>query len=254
MIGLLAQAAPTTHGPIKLGPIMPELIIAGTAILLMLMDSLRATRDQRPLVLLSLAGLAAAAAYSISLWNWKGPATVLGGMVAADKFAVFFRLVLISVAALGVLLSSHYLDRAGEARGEYYPLLLFATAGMTLITAAADLILVFLALEILSLSLYLMTGFSYRRMASAEASMKYFLLGAFSSAFLLYGIALTYGATGSTNLGTIAARATASTVDVRLMLIAMGVVTNVCRTYIKTWRCGWTGTRVEEILISLIRS
>ena len=109
-------------------------------------------------------------------------------------------------AAIGILLSYHYLSRAHEARGEFYPLLLFATAGMTLITAASDLILVFLALEILSLSLYLMTGFSFRRLASAEASMKYFLLGAFSSAFFLYGIALAYGATGTTNLSGIAAK------------------------------------------------
>src|SRR5207248_3454211 len=137
-----------------------------------------------------------------------------------DQFTVFFRLVLIGVAALAVLLSYHYLDRAGEARGEYYPLLLFATAGMTLITAAADLILVFLALEILSLSLYLLTGFSFRRLASAEGSMKYFLLGAFSSAFFLYGIAFAYGATGSTNLGVIARSLSGQTGTVALGLAA----------------------------------
>jgi NADH-quinone oxidoreductase subunit N len=125
---------------------------------------------------------------------------VLAGAVSVDRFTIFFRLVILGAAATGIMLSYQYLSRAEEWRGEYYPLLLFATAGMTLITAAADLIVVFLALEILSLALYLLTGFSFRRLASAEASMKYFLLGAFSSAFFLYGVALAYGATGTTNL------------------------------------------------------
>ena len=105
-------------------------------------------------------------------------------MVATDHFAVFFVLVLLAAAGLGVLLSFVYLRRSGEYRAEYYTLLLLATAGMTLLVAAVDLILVFLALELLSLSLYLLTGFSFRRIASSEASMKYFLLGAFSSRVL----------------------------------------------------------------------
>ena len=121
-------------------------------------------------------------------------------MVAADRFAVVFRLVLLSIAAIGLLLGTHYFARSGdELRGEFYPLVLFATAGMTLIAAAADLIVVFLALEILSLSLYVLTGFSGRP-ASVEAAMKYFLLGAFSSAFFLFGVAMAYGATGTTRI------------------------------------------------------
>ncbi|HEX8098728.1 MAG TPA: proton-conducting transporter membrane subunit, partial [Actinomycetota bacterium] len=222
----LSQAAPATtpHPPLQFGPVAPELVLVGTAIALLLLDALVTLRDQRPLVLLSLAGIAGAAASSIALWSWHGPATVLGNMVAADRFAVFLRLVVLGVAALGVLLSYHYLDRAGEARGEYYPLLLFCTAGMTLIVSAADLILIFLALEILSLSLYLMTGFSFRRLASAEASMKYFLLGAFSSAFFLYGIALVYGATGTTNLAAISGRLSGQA-SVALALGAAGLLT-----------------------------
>ena len=201
-----APAAPRaiSPGPIHLGPVAPELILIGTAVVLMLLDALRPSRDQRPFLALSLIGCLAAGAYSVYLWFWRGPNTVLGGMVAADKFAVFFRLVLVGIAAVAAVLSYHYLGRAGEARGEYYPLLMLATAGMTLIAAASDLIVVFLALEILSLSLYLLTGFSTRRLTSAEASMKYFLLGAFSSAFFLYGVALAYGAAGTTNLAGIA--------------------------------------------------
>jgi NADH-quinone oxidoreductase subunit N len=220
---MLAQVT-AAHPPLNFAPVAPELTLVGTAIVLMLMDALAPTEDQRPAVLLSLAGVALAAAWSMRLWFWKGPATVLGGMVAADRFTVFFRLVLLSVAAISILLSYHYLDRAHEARGEYYPLLLFATSGMTLITAASDLIVVFLALEILSLSLYLMTGFSFRRLASAEASMKYFLLGAFSSAFFLYGIALAYGATGTTNLAGIAAKLSGQVGPLALALGAAGLL------------------------------
>jgi NADH-quinone oxidoreductase subunit N len=222
---LLAQAVQTsTHPPVILKPIGPELILAGTAIAILLYDALQPRTDQLVLALLSLAGIAGAAASSIYLWSWKGPSPVLGGMVAVDQYTVFFRLVLLAVAALAVLLSYHYLDRAGEARGEYYPLLLFATAGMTLITAADDLILIFLALEVLSLSLYLLTGFSFRRLASAEASMKYFLLGAFSSAFFLYGIALAYGATGTTSLAGIAGHLSGQVGGLALALGAAGLL------------------------------
>src|SRR4029450_2447471 len=144
-------------------------------------------------------------------------------MVAADRFSVFVRLVLLGVAAVAVLLSYHYLGRAGEAKGEYYPLLLIATAGMTLIASATDLIVVFLALEILSLSLYLITGVSFPRLASAEASMKYFLLGAFSSAFFLYGIAMAYGASGSTNLAAIGQKLSGET-SIGIGLAAAGLM------------------------------
>jgi NADH-quinone oxidoreductase subunit N len=232
VVSLVAQGPAATgassHVPLVFQPVVPEFILVGTAIVLLLWDAIRQEADQAPLVLSALAGIAAAAAYTIWLWFWVGkpghPASVLGGMVAADKFALFIRLVLLGVAAIGVILSYHYLDRAGEARGEYYPLLLFATAGMTLIAAANDLILVFLALEILSLSLYLMTGFSFRRLASAEASMKYFLLGAFSSAFFLYGVALAYGATGTTNLAGIAGKLSGQVGGFALALGAAGLL------------------------------
>lgn len=225
MIGILAQV---THPPLEFEPVMPEIILLATAVFILMLDALRPSDDQRPLALLTLAGIAAAAGYSVYLWSWVGkagrPVAVLGDMVAADKFAVFLRLVVLSVAAIGVLLAYHYLDRADEARGEYYPLLLFATAGMTLIVSAADLIVVFLALEILSLALYLLTGFSFRRLAAAEASMKYFLLGAFSSAFFLYGVALAYGATGTTNIAGIAGNLSGQIGPLALALSAAGLL------------------------------
>src|SRR5207248_2175663 len=197
---------------------------------LLLLDALYPARHHAALALMSMAGILGAAATSLYLWSWSsgtaatGTRTFLGNMVAADRFTVFFRLIILSAAFLAVLLSYQYLERADEERGEYYPLLLFATAGMTLITAASDLIVVFLALEILSLSLYLMTGFSFRRMASAEGSMKYFLLGAFSSSFFLYGIAFAYGATGTTNLSAIARSLSGQTGSVALALGAAGLL------------------------------
>jgi NADH-quinone oxidoreductase subunit N len=221
MVSLLALGPPKAQ--LTFHPIGPELFLTGAALLILLVGALQPELDQRVSALLSLAGLAGAAAYCVWLWTWDGPGTVLGNMVAVDRFAVFIRLILIAVAAVAVLLSYHYLDRADEAKGEYYALLLFATAGMTLIASASDLILVFLALEILSLSLYLMTGFSFRRLASAEASMKYFLLGAFSSAFFLYGIALAYGAAGTTNLAAIGQKLAAQT-SLGLALAAAGLM------------------------------
>src|ERR1051325_195488 len=212
MLGLVGQVvSPLRPGggqSLVFWPLAPELVLVGVAMFLMLFDSFRPGHDQRPVVAVTLVGILGAAAASIYLWSWTTkpgrPTSVLGNMVAADHFALFLRLTLLGVALLAVLLSYQYIEGTGEYRTEYYPLLLFATAGMTLFVSANDLIVVFLALEILSLSLYLMTGFSFRRLGSAEASMKYFLLGAFSSAFFLYGIAMAYGATGTTNLSGIA--------------------------------------------------
>src|SRR5258705_12264479 len=126
-------------------------------------------------------------------------------MVVQDNFGLFFNVVICSRGALVVLLSMDSLRRRGSDSGEYYVLVLFATAGMMLLAAAGDLVVVFLALELMSLSLYVLAGLFKRELASSEAAMKYFLLGAFASSFLLYGIALIYGATGTTNLDRIAA-------------------------------------------------
>jgi NADH-quinone oxidoreductase subunit N len=185
-------------------PFLPELFLAGSGIVGMLIEAF-SKRSSRPVHLaIALAGLLGATGATLALWNYDGGATVLAGAIATDRFAVVARLILLGVAFLGLLLGTHYFDRDPDAyRGEFYPLMLFATSGMTLITAAADLIVVFLALEILSLALYVLTGITGRRAAN-EGAMKYFLLGAFSSAFFLYGIAMAYGATGTTHIADIA--------------------------------------------------
>ncbi len=215
--------APLPTPPVELGPIAPELVLVGTAALVLLLEAF--LREAPPAALLGVAllGLAGAAVASLALWSWGGEPTVLGGAVAADRFAVVARLILVAVAALGAVYGAHYFERLGEPRGEFLPLLLFATSGMTLIAAAADLIAVFLALEVLSLALYVLAGLS-SRLAASEASMKYFLLGAFSTAFFLYGVAMAYGATGTTSIGGIARALAGQAGSPGLALAAAGLL------------------------------
>ena len=201
-------------------PILPELILVGFGIVGLLYEAFVRRSDRTVHLLIGLAGLAAAAAASIVLWNWTGEPTVMGGMVYADRFAVVGRVILIAVAAMALLYGAHYLERAGgEPRGEFFPLVLFATSGMTMIVASADLIVTFLALEILSLALYVLTGFTGGR-ASTEGSMKYFLLGAASSAFFLYGVAMAYGAADSTHIAAIANALSGQTGSQAIALLA----------------------------------
>src|SRR6185436_8759957 len=127
------------------------------------------------------------------------------GLVAADNFGLFVTGILIAVGLLSLAISGPTIDREQLPGGEYYALMLFATAGMMLMATATDLLVIFLALEVLSLAVYVLTGIRRQSLISSEAALKYFLLGAFSSAFFLYGIAFTYGLTGSTRLDRIAA-------------------------------------------------
>ncbi len=131
--------------------------------------------------------------------------SIFGGMFVHDGFTVFFTLLFCAIGALSVLISWDYVRRLGLRSAEYYALLLCATLGMIVMAASNDLITVFLGLELMSIALYVMVGCRRGQLESNEAALKYFLLGAFASGFLLYGIALIYGATGSTNLRTISA-------------------------------------------------
>jgi NADH-quinone oxidoreductase subunit N len=200
-------------------PILPELILCGAAIVGLLYEAFAPRSDRGVHLAIGLAGLAAAAAATFTVWGWDGPAAVMAGMVAADRFSVVARLLLLAIAAVTLLYGAHYFARSGdEDRGEFTPLVLFATAGMTLITAAADLIVVFLALEILSLALYVLAGITGRP-GSNEAAMKYFLLGAFSSAFFLYGVAMAYGATQTTRISGVALALTGQTGNQAIALL-----------------------------------
>jgi NADH-quinone oxidoreductase subunit N len=187
---------------VNLKVIAPQLIVALSAIVVLVVD-LALPRDRKSaLAYLSLLGLALSFVASVLLWGQEGLG--FADMAVLDALSLFFGLIFLIVAAVVVLLSLNYIVQQRINYGEYYALLLFAASGMMLVAASANLITLFLGLELLSISLYILTGFARRRPASGEAALKYFLLGAFASAFLLYGIALTYGATGTTDLARIA--------------------------------------------------
>jgi len=182
--------------------ILPALIVLGTAGVVLVLDLLP-LRGKGHLPALSLAGIVLA--LLSTTWLGGEESQAFHGMIVLDGYALFLQLVICYAAGLVVLLSTDYLRGRGLESGEYYALVLFATVGMMLMTSAADLIIVFLSLELMSLSLYVLAGYFRARLTSGEASMKYFLLGAFASSFFLYGIALVYGSTGTTNLDRIGA-------------------------------------------------
>ncbi|MEX0651417.1 MAG: NADH-quinone oxidoreductase subunit N [Actinomycetota bacterium] len=183
---------------VELWAILPVLILFAGALASLLGAAFSRRAEQAPFVLFTLAVITAAAASALWLWD-REPATVLGGMASVDRLAVIGTLVLCGIGAYGAYLGFHYFEHDEHRRNEFYALLLFALGGMALLVAAADLIVVFLAVEVLSLSLYVLTALTFRR-GPTEAAMKYFLLGAFASAFLLYGVAMSYGAAATTSI------------------------------------------------------
>ena len=204
--------------------IAPELALAAAGVVLLLVVAFWPRAPRGVLAGLTLAGLAAAAA--LTVWNWDLERVAFEGAVSLDGITRYARAVLLAVGVLATLMVAQGDTREGEpddSPPEQFPLLILALLGMILLAAASDLLVVFIALEILSLSLYVLAGES-RRLAAQEAAMKYFLLGAFSSAFLLYGIALCYGATGTTNLLGIARASGDPTGDGTLLLAGIGLL------------------------------
>jgi NADH-quinone oxidoreductase subunit N len=156
------------------------------------------------------------------LWNRS---TVGFGVIASDNFGLFVTLTLVVVGALTLLFSSPVVERDGFPAGEYYALVLFSIVGMMMMATATDLLVIFIALEILSLAVYVLTSIRRDNAASTEAAFKYFLLGAFSSAFFLYGIAFTYGITGSTRLAAVGSYLAAQSMSGNpLILVALGLL------------------------------
>ncbi len=189
---------------IDLMVILPFLFVAGTALLIMVLDLFLSDEHVQQIApWLTIAGLTAAFISSVTQWNTNGESfTPPGGypMVVMDNFAVALNVILTVAGILTILLSLDYLKRTGHNRSEFYILMMLSLSGMMLMGMANDLILIFLALELLSIPLYILAGFAWPRPESEEAAMKYFLLGAFSSAVFVFGIALIYGATGTTSL------------------------------------------------------
>lgn len=184
---------------VRLEGIAPELALCVTALVVLLLDAFVGARTNRwYLALLSSLGLGASIYFATQAWG--SSKLEFAGMVAVDGFATFVKITLAAFGLLTVWLARDYLIREDIEESEFYGLVLFAVAGMMLMGSAADLVVMFLALETFSISLYVLVGFRRRSLRGQESAMKYFLLGAFSSTFFLLGIALVYGAVGSTNL------------------------------------------------------
>jgi NADH-quinone oxidoreductase subunit N len=216
MIALLA-VTPIKTPSIDWFAIAPEIALFSAALVIVLGRSLSRhdPRVHEASLFTAIAGVICAGAFTLVQWNFvqdDGPYQALltkagshqVGMVAVDGFAVFAKMVVLIATLLALLLSSSYLKRERLEGPEYFALLLCSATGMMLMTSANDLVTIFLSLEILSIALYVLAAWDRRRLTSQESGLKYFLLGSFSSAVFLYGVALVYGATGTTNLTGIA--------------------------------------------------
>jgi NADH-quinone oxidoreductase subunit N len=199
---------------------IPILIVVLSAVAAMLAEAFRHPGERMPMWLLGVIGLGGALASSIFLWDTDATSF---GVVRADNFALFINVILCIIGMLTMVFSNDVVDRDDLPAGEYYALTLFAISGMMLMAAAIDLLVIFLALEVLSLAVYVLTALRRASEPGAEAAFKYFLLGAFSSAFFLYGIAFAFTIAGSTRLDDVGT-AIASGPTATLALLAMGLL------------------------------
>jgi len=201
--------------------ILPIVIVITWATVLLVVDVF-IPKDRKGLTAL-LAGLGLLFAMVVTILRLNAsvtqPASAFNGMVVVDGFASFLFVLFLLSGLLAIILSFDYLKRTGLEHGEYYVLLMFSISGMMLMATAADLIVVFLALELLSIPLYVLAGFAVPRPESEEASLKYFLLGSFSTGIFVYGIALVYGATGTTSISGIVAAVNSGSAQQVLLLI-----------------------------------
>lgn len=190
---------------LDLRPILPALVLAVTGVVVLLAQAFTRKGERAPSLPLSLFGLLAALAVTYVLAVDPRPAATLGGSLVLDAYALFFHVLILGVGLLTLLLSPGYLRQSGAERGEYYALVLFSMVGMLGLVSTRELIALFVALEIMSVSAYALAGLLRDRPESQEAALKYFITGAFSSAFFLYGVALLYGLSGGTSLSRVAA-------------------------------------------------
>ena len=208
--------------PLDWWALAPVLALSAGLMLLLLAELIpaRPGSSRAPILTLVIFGVTAALA-----WNVRDVARApFGGMFVHDGFTLFFTLLFCGIGILGTLISWDYARRTGIGRAEYYALLVGSALGMILMAASNDLITIFLGLELMSLALYVLVGFRRSRLDSNEAAIKYFLLGAFASGFLLYGIALCYGATGTTNLTRMSEFLAASPIQDNTLLVVGGLL------------------------------
>ncbi len=202
--------------------VVPMVCVSLAGLFALLAEAFRAKGERMPIGGLAVIGLVGAGVASVLLWDRNASSF---GVVTADNFALFVNLVLVVVGLFTVLFSSQTLERDGLPVGEYYALMLFAIVGMMLMAQATDLLLIFLALETMSIAVYVLTGLRRDQPNAIEAAFKYFLLGAFASSFFLYGIAFVYGVTGTTHLEQAGAAIAAQSMSSNpMLLLAVGLL------------------------------
>ena len=187
---------------IEWSALAPMGAVVATALLTLVLELFLPPMRRTPLIAVGLLGLALAAYFQLAIW--QGFVVTFGAMVVADSLGAVLSLAVLGATALTLLVSEDYLQARGLRYGEYYPLVLFASAGALAMLTTTNLMVMFIGLEMLSLALYVLSGLSRVEARSEESALKYFLLGAFASAFLLYGIALMYGAQGTVDIRAIA--------------------------------------------------
>ena len=203
-----------------LGAIAPELELMLFGMILLIADLL--VEDKKWLGFISLGGIAWSGYF---LWRLHGvEVSAYGGLLVVDQFSWFFKLLFLAGAALTIIISLKYLDIEKEHHGEYYALIMFATMGMMFMSGAMDLITLYISLETMAIATYVLVGFLRGNQRSNEASLKYFLLGAFSSGVLLYGMSLLYGISGSTRLADIADALSARAPNDPISMIALATL------------------------------
>jgi NADH-quinone oxidoreductase subunit N len=197
--GWTSYHAFTTPQGVEYIRILPEIVLTVFGMIIMLLDPLMdEQRSQKTLG--SVALLGAIGAMAATVLQAQYPGLGFSGMVNVDSFSVFFHLLVTAITTVVILTSYEYMEVQQIRAGEYYGLILFGAVGMCLMSSAVELVLIFIALEISSIATYILAGFRRRAAISSESSIKYFLLGSFATAFFLYGVALMFGATGSTNI------------------------------------------------------
>jgi NADH-quinone oxidoreductase subunit N len=198
---------------------LPEIILSSAATLVMMLEPLTGLSKKTALAAFTFAAFLGAMVAAV--FANGSPGTAFSGLLIVDGFGTLFRVLVIGVGALTVFTSNSFLTREGANSGEYYALVLFSVVGQCVMVTANDLIMVFIGLEISSISSYVLAGYLRDDKRANEAALKYFLLGSFATAFLLYGIALIYGATGSTNLVNIRAAVSSATAAPSIMLVGI---------------------------------
>ncbi len=202
--------------------ILPLIILVSWACVLLLLDAFLLQKRTGVTALLAALGLVVTLGFALAQSGEE--IVAFNGMYVLDGFSAFLNVLFLGSGLAAIALAHDYLKRLDIARGEYYVLLMFSLSGMMLMAGAADLIVVFLALELLSIPLYVLAGFARPRPESEEAAMKYFLLGAFASSFVLYGVALIFGATGSTALAEVVAAINAGSANLSLLVPGAGLI------------------------------